>query len=139
MHWYAREWVSQVVPHRDTATVIALVGDLGSGKTTFVQGVAQALGIAESVTSPTFVIQKAYPVSKGGWKHLVHIDAYRFASPTEADVLRLEETLRDPANLVFVEWPERMVGVHYTKTIRFEWVSEGERIVTEEPPLHTST
>ncbi len=139
MHQYAHTWVSRVAHHIDAATVVALVGDLGSGKTTFVQGVARALGVLESVTSPTFVIQKVYSTPRGRWKNMVHIDAYRFTSPTEAHILRLEETLRDASNLVFIEWPERVADVSYTETLVFKWVSENERAVTEEHPLQIGT
>ncbi len=56
-----------------TATVIALEGELGSGKTYFVQKFGEVVGIAEHIVSPTFVIMKIYPVSWGGFKKLIHI------------------------------------------------------------------
>lgn len=108
MNTYAADFVRSLV--RGTqATVVALQGDLGAGKTTFVQGVAKALGITEPITSPTFVIQKIYPLVGQIFEHLVHIDAYRLKSAHELAVLRWEETLRNPGNLVCIEWPERIV------------------------------
>jgi tRNA threonylcarbamoyladenosine biosynthesis protein TsaE len=64
----------------DTALVVGLYGDLGSGKTTFVQDIAKIFGIKEFVTSPTFVIEKIYNVNHPSFKKIIHIDAYRIDS-----------------------------------------------------------
>lgn len=82
-------------------TTLALHGDLGVGKTTFVQGLARGLGVTEPVTSPTFRIYTVYH----GTRHLVHLDAYRIESPREMDNLLIEEFLISPWCLA-VEWPE---------------------------------
>jgi tRNA threonylcarbamoyladenosine biosynthesis protein TsaE len=65
---------------RGTSTILALQGNLGAGKTVFTKGAAEALGVTEHVTSPTFVIQKTYELTNQPWKQLVHIDAYRLES-----------------------------------------------------------
>ncbi|MFH1188935.1 MAG: tRNA (adenosine(37)-N6)-threonylcarbamoyltransferase complex ATPase subunit type 1 TsaE, partial [bacterium] len=62
---------------KKTPLVIALEGDLGAGKTTFIQGIAKGLGIQEQITSPTFVIMKKYPINGGFFYHL---DCYRLNS-----------------------------------------------------------
>lgn len=80
--------------------VIALAGDLGVGKTTFVQGLAAGLGIMEKVTSPTFVLMKEYV---GGRYPLMHIDVYRLGRMQEVIDLGYEEFL-DPSHVVVVEW-----------------------------------
>lgn len=93
-----------------SASVVALSGDLGAGKTTFTQGLASALGVAESVTSPTFVIEKVYELSGQKWERLIHIDAYRLKDVHELEVLGWQALVRDPANLIVVEWPEHVAS-----------------------------
>ena len=96
------------VPKGERATVVALSGDLGAGKTTLTQSIARALGVAESVISPTFVIMKIYETKNGAHKRLVHIDAYRLNSTDELLRLGWKELAEDPDNLILVEWPERV-------------------------------
>ncbi len=84
---------------------LALHGDLGVGKTTFVQGLAQGFGVTAPVTSPTFNI---YTVHRGH-RTLLHLDAYRIASPKEIDDLLLEDFLITPWCLA-VEWPEKIAA-----------------------------
>jgi tRNA threonylcarbamoyladenosine biosynthesis protein TsaE len=103
---------------KDAATVLALKGDLGAGKTTFTQALARELGVQDAVQSPTYVLMKSYPLelSDAGantnkkFTKLVHIDAYRLERPEEFDVLRPQEFLSDPHALVVVEWPEKLEG-----------------------------
>ena len=82
---------------------LALHGDLGVGKTTFVQGLARGLGVKEQVTSPTFAI---YSVYQGKSHKLVHLDAYRLETGHQLEALLLEEFLTPPWCLA-VEWPEK--------------------------------
>ena len=84
-------------------TVLALHGDMGVGKTTFVQGLAHGLGVKEQVTSPTFAI---YSVYAGTRAKLVHLDAYRLENESQLEALLLEEFLTSPWCLA-VEWPEK--------------------------------
>ncbi len=84
-------------------TTLALHGDMGVGKTTFVQGLAEGLGVREHVTSPTFAI---YSVYEGQGRKLVHLDAYRLEKETQLESLLLEEFLVSPYVLA-VEWPEK--------------------------------
>ncbi len=84
-------------------TVLALHGDMGVGKTTFVQGLARGLGVREPVTSPTFAI---YSVYEGKRAKLVHLDAYRLEHARQLEDLLLEEFLTSPWILA-VEWPEK--------------------------------
>ncbi len=112
-----------------TATVIGLTGDLGAGKTTFAQGVARALGITDPVTSPTFVIEKIYRLENQPFKQLIHIDAYRLQSAHELRVLGFEEIVRDPSNLILIEWPEKVKEAlpNDTQTTNFRFVDEKTR------------
>jgi len=84
--------------------VICLQGDLGAGKTTFVQGIAQGWGSLDSVSSPTFVIVNVY--RDAGQKQLFHMDAYRLDSTHEAEELDIDSMLAQGP--VLIEWPERM-------------------------------
>ncbi|MBI4087002.1 tRNA (adenosine(37)-N6)-threonylcarbamoyltransferase complex ATPase subunit type 1 TsaE [Candidatus Kaiserbacteria bacterium] len=94
---------------RAGATVLALHGELGAGKTSFVQVLAKLLGVEQSVTSPTFVVMRMYPTAGPcDFSTLVHIDAYRVESPDEMRVIGLVDVLREPANLVCIEWAERI-------------------------------
>ena len=91
------------------ARVIALVGDLGAGKTTFTQALAGALGVAEKVASPTFVILKIYELKKRmGFRHLIHIDAYRLTSPDELVRLGFNACIKDRDAIVVIEWADRV-------------------------------
>ncbi len=87
--------------------LVALVGDLGSGKTTLVQGIAVGWGSLDPVSSPTFVLVNVYRHSDG--LRLFHLDAYRLTGPTEAVDLDLENML-DQGPMV-VEWAERVQSV----------------------------
>ncbi len=108
----ASSFVASVYPGTSAATLVTLSGELGAGKTTFVQCVAETLGITDAVTSPTFVIEKVYEIQPGrGFTHLVHIDAYRLTTGAELLKLRFNEILKDPMNLIMLEWPERVKEV----------------------------
>lgn len=85
--------------------VVALMGELGAGKTTLVRAVAEGLGIAGSVTSPTFALVHQY---RGQGVTVYHVDAYRLRPGDDARDLGFEEMLADPTGIVMVEWPERL-------------------------------
>lgn len=90
--------------------LVALHGDLGSGKTVFARGLARALGITEPVTSPTFALVQEYelPEPVRGIRHLCHLDLYRIDHADAASVFGLDEYLDAPGTLLLVEWPERL-------------------------------
>jgi tRNA threonylcarbamoyladenosine biosynthesis protein TsaE len=88
------------------ATVLALSGDLGAGKTTLTKAIAALLGVQDEITSPTFVIAKSYHTTHDVYKKLVHIDAYRIEDIFELGPIGLDLFLEDPQNLIVVEWPE---------------------------------
>ncbi len=91
---------------KDRAVVVGLEGDLGSGKTTFLQGFAKGLGIKEKILSPTFVIMKRFKMPRG--KNFVHIDTYRINQPEEILEIGFKEIIENPKNIVAVEWPEKI-------------------------------
>jgi len=86
----------------DAREVLALRGDLGSGKTCFVRGLALALGIEDTVNSPTFTIVNEYR----GQRPLYHVDLYRITSPEEVLSFGFEELLESQA-IIAIEWAER--------------------------------
>lgn len=102
------------------ATVIAISGDLGAGKTTFVQQIAQILGIEETVTSPTFVIMKSYETTDVQFKNLVHIDAYRIEDDSEMGPLNFTKLLTQDQTLVCIEWAERISTFLPPRTIKLD-------------------
>lgn len=128
----AEEVLGSLLP-KNTAHMLALTGDLGAGKTAFTKALARALGIMESVTSPTFVIMKSYSVSGHPFlTTLTHIDAYRVESDDEMRVLGFGELLKDPTRLIVVEWPERIERVLPMDRYRISLVitKGNERMVT---------
>lgn len=101
---------------------IFLQGELGAGKTTFVQGIAEGLGIIERLTSPTFTIMAVYDVPNHPYiKRLVHVDLYRITYMERVASLDLPEYERDPNTLMVVEWPERNMSIwqHVIGTVSF--------------------
>jgi len=116
------------------ATLVTLSGDLGAGKTTFVKGIAKALGITEHVTSPTFVIMKIYDLENQSFARLVHMDAYRLKGRKHLKVLGWDELLQDPKNLIVVEWPEKIAEAipRDAKRITFGYSDEDTRQIRYE-------
>jgi len=118
----------QAAPPSGRAYLVVLHGDLGAGKTTFVQALAKVLGVEDTIQSPTYVLMKSYTVLPpgGGWlSKLVHIDAYRLNDPEEFKTLKPEEFLNDPTALVVLEWPERIEGQLPTPDMSITFSSEG--------------
>ena len=128
-HEVARGLLTSLPP----GAVLALHGDLGSGKTCFVQGLAQALGVRKAVTSPTFTLINEY---RGGERPLFHIDLYRLETPEAVDLLALEEYW-DSNGITAIEWAERAVDTLPKRTIhlRFHVLPEPDSrsIVVEMP------
>lgn len=108
-------------------SVIALYGELGGGKTTFIQGVLEGLGISQRVTSPTFVLLKMYTSPQK--TTIFHFDLYRMNTIDEAKALGIEEVLHDANAITFIEWPEKVAELlpKTTHTVRFEKCNETER------------
>ncbi len=116
--------------------VVFLEGDLGAGKTSFVQGVLESFGYTEPVRSPTFSIMNVYAIEKRGLgtppiTRVIHLDFYRFNSPTEIRALGLEEFIEDPKTVLFIEWPAKGIDessmIHPMNVIRFISRNETER------------
>jgi tRNA threonylcarbamoyladenosine biosynthesis protein TsaE len=113
--------------------VVALIGDLGAGKTTFVQGFCSALGITEKVISPTFVIVRQHQIPQTP-NTLFHIDLYRLTTPESVETLGISDFIADPHNIVLIEWPEKILDKLPENTIivQINKLSENEREITIE-------
>ena len=119
--------LSASLPKRH-ALVVKLEGELGSGKTTFVQGVAKGLRIKEKILSPTFVIIKVYKLQTKNYKLLYHIDCYRIKDEHDLLALGWDKIVSDPRNLVFIEWLERVRKIlpQNTISISFETIKSSK-------------
>ncbi len=109
--------------------VIALSGDLGSGKTTFVQGVAKGLGVSNRIISPTFILLRKYG-------NFYHVDLYRLEENIEKEVRNLGvfDIWKDPKNIVVIEWAEKIKDMvpKGAKWIKFENLGRSRRKITYE-------
>jgi tRNA threonylcarbamoyladenosine biosynthesis protein TsaE len=91
--------------HPPPPVVVAIAGELGTGKTTLVRAIARALGVTEPVTSPTFALVHRYA---GRGASVYHVDAYRLRRAAETADLGIDDMLGEPASVVLIEWPERL-------------------------------
>ncbi|MBI3093049.1 MAG: tRNA (adenosine(37)-N6)-threonylcarbamoyltransferase complex ATPase subunit type 1 TsaE [Candidatus Levybacteria bacterium] len=123
------------------ALVIALYGELGSGKTTFVQGLARGLGIKRRIISPTFIIVRSYKIKNQKSKIKIidqsskifyHTDLYRIQSVKDLEGLGLGEIINNQNNIVVIEWAEKIAELlpKNRMDIEFEYVDENRRKIT---------
>ncbi len=113
----ATELAQQILRRKpgEQAVVLALSGDLGAGKTTFLQGFARGLGIEEVVNSPTFVIMKRFG-------NFYHIDCYRLEKPEEILEVGFKEIIKDPKNIVAIEWSEKIEKLLPKEIIKINFI-----------------
>ena len=104
---------------------VALAGDLGAGKTTFVRGVLRTLGVTGAIKSPTYALVESYDTAKG---EVHHLDAYRIESVEDFEARGGFEYFATPS-IRFVEWPQRLDdAVNFDVEIRFDFEDEGRRV-----------
>jgi len=114
--------------------IFTLSGNLGAGKTTFVQGLAKALKIKNKILSPTFLIIKEFKIpKKTPFEKFYHIDCYRLENPEELLSLGFKEMIANPKNLIFIEWPEKIKKILPKKTVwlKFKVIDENKRLITQ--------
>jgi len=125
---------------KEKATIIILSGELGAGKTTFVQGFLKGAGIRGRAPSPTFVIMRHYRILKRAnlFSHIIHMDAYRLQTTATKNAahlaaLNFDEMVNDPKNIVLIEWGERIKGAIPKGALRVQFrydKKEGVRLIT---------
>lgn len=111
--------------------VLFLEGDLGAGKTTFTKEIAEILGVRkDEVHSPTFILKKEYSTNHSKFKKLIHVDAYRFDTPKEANVLNLSQDKEKGGSLIVIEWPSKLGGaIEEDMTVSFSVLDDTSREV----------
>lgn len=105
---FAADFAANLRPGSFGATVIALRGPLGAGKTTFVGKLLAAYGVTDPVTSPTYTIETVYKLPQGPFSRCYHLDTYRLEGEADLAALDFSTRLADPENLVIIEWAERV-------------------------------
>jgi tRNA threonylcarbamoyladenosine biosynthesis protein TsaE len=128
--------LGEITPRGNRATIVALAGPLGAGKTTFVRHVAEVLDIDAPITSPTYVLIKQYPIPDALFETLVHVDAYRLDSGEELEKLNWREYISDPTNLIFIEWPAHIESAlpKNTYTVDIQVLEEKSRRILFDTP-----
>jgi len=114
---------------KKTALIIGLEGDLGSGKTTFLQGFAKGLGIREKILSPTFVIIKRFKIKDLRFKKFFHVDCYRIQKTKEILDLGFKEIISNPQNIIAIEWADRIRKILPKRALilQFEFINKSNR------------
>lgn len=123
---------------KEKAVALALRGDLGGGKTTFLQGFARGMGIKEKVLSPTFVILKKFTIQQKGrssilaYKYFYHIDCYRLKEEKDILGLGIKDILKNPENVVAIEWPEKIKKIlpKALVKINFKFIDKNKREIS---------
>jgi tRNA threonylcarbamoyladenosine biosynthesis protein TsaE len=128
----AKKFLEGIELRRGGAAIVGLFGDLGAGKTAFTKCVAEILGVSESVTSPTFVIEKIYTLDGQKFKRLIHIDAYRLEKGEELIKIGWREISEDENNLILIEWPEKVTEILPENMIKinFTFIDENTREIS---------
>ena len=149
---FAAEFAAQILRQKPGkhAVVLALQGDLGAGKTTFLQGFAKGLVIKEKILSPTFVILKKFKITKSQttnpksqknskfkilnskFSRFYHIDCYRLKDEKNLEVLGFKEIIANSENIVTIEWPEKIKNIlpKNITSIQFNHAEENKRELT---------
>lgn len=114
------------------AQILALEGDLGAGKTTFLQGFAKGLGVKEHILSPTFVIFKKFKIKNPSFNLFYHIDCYRLKNSKDLLGLGFKKFSSNPKNIIAIEWAEIVKDILPKDkiSIGFKCENEKTRIIT---------
>lgn len=125
-----REWGKQLGARLRGGDVVALIGDLGAGKTAFAQGVGESLEVTDHMVSPTFTFQQEYigqlqGTAKGTKVRLIHMDLYRLQRPEEVEVIGVEDAFVDDA-VCLIEWPEIAEDYLPENSLDVEIIGSGE-------------
>mgnify|MGYP001612610690 CR=1 FL=1 len=128
------EKFAQKLAKEMSGRIFALVGDLGTGKTTFTRAFLRALGVKEKITSPTFLIIKNYELRIMNYGRAYHIDCYRLNNEKELLSLGFKKILADPKNIILIEWADKIRNLLSQKDVF--WIDfihsnkKNERVLT---------
>lgn len=133
-----KEFAREFVKNLTRPAILALYGNLGSGKTTFIQGLARGLGIEKRILSPTFVFIRSYDINDKRFatrdkpSHFHHVDLYRLDSEKDVEAVGLSEILNDKNSIVAIEWPEKIESLlpQSTIKIKLDQISEDKRKIS---------
>ena len=118
---------------KKTRIALGLTGNLGGGKTTFLKGFAEGLGIKERITSPTFLIMKSFKIPKHkrlnprGFAYFFHFDCYRVRKAEDVLNLGFREIISDPKNIVAVEWPDKIKKIMPSEAVFVNFYFEDKK------------
>jgi tRNA threonylcarbamoyladenosine biosynthesis protein TsaE len=117
---------------KKAALLLCLEGELGGGKTTFLQAFGKGLGIEDRILSPTFVILKRFQIPDSRFQNFYHIDCYRIEDPKEILDLGFREIIKNPENIVAIEWAEKIKKIIPPRAIwiKFEFIDKNKRKIT---------
>lgn len=107
--------------------IVALIGDLGAGKTQWVKGMAKGLGVKNTVISPTFILLQCFKIKILGIKQLCHVDAYRLKSSQELLSIGIEDYLGALDTVTVIEWAERVEELLKEKNVIRVKIEFGEK------------
>ena len=114
-----KDFAKNLAKEIPVGTIVALIGDLGSGKTTFAQGFAEGLDIYESIVSPTFKLVSEYD---GGKCKLIHVDTYRLDSIEEFLNICGEDIIRTPGAIILIEWADKIIDILPPETVQIDFL-----------------
>ena len=128
-------YAAEVAAKLQGGELLLLIGELGAGKTTFVQGLAKALGVSNAVTSPTFTIVSEYVTDRSDIVKLVHLDLYRLESGQADTDVAVQEAIQQatqPDRATVVEWADRFTKLPEGHSIRFSHTKDPTTRTIEE-------
>jgi len=113
------------------AIIIGLIGELGTGKTTFLQGFSKGLGIRNRILSPTFVILKRFKIKNSRFNNFYHIDAFRIEKLREILSLNFSEIIQNPKNIITIEWADKILKALPKESfiIKFDFLGPRKRMI----------
>lgn len=122
----------RILKEKKGPVILALIGELGGGKTTFLKGLALGLGIKDKILSPTFIIIKKFPLGDEKFKNFYHIDCYRINQEKELLVLDFKKILSNPRNIIAIEWANKIKNYLPKQSIqiKFSILSPRKRKIT---------
>lgn len=130
-----KKFAQEFAKNLKSGEVICLSGELGAGKTTFVKGLAEGLGISENITSPTFTLMNIYEIKNQQLtiNKLIHIDTYRLKNEAELIGIGVEDYLGQPNTISVVEWPEKIENLlkkNNVVNVSIDHLDQNSRIIT---------